>query len=260
MNCIKVMLIFITLLPKTSTNAQTKQINPSLILQAVCWEKYSSQNIIYFPWGNPDEANATRIQLNVGFSVPTENFVYYGTSPLQLYQENRQNLEAENPNLELVAEFNFDESRGMHSYLLLISKNKKLQVFPLSISQQDLPYGAFNCYSQSKKNLYIAYEDQKQVLAPGKSVRFVKKNEQSSSSELKVYTRIDGKYEQAFTDNISLNDDRRGIVFFSPFRNRLRMKRFYLERHPIETATGYNSVPIKVFILEKTDENVTESE
>ena len=111
--------------------------------------------------------------------------------------------------------------------------------------QENLPYETFNCYSQYKENLYLAYGEQKQVLAPGKSVRF-KNMENQTSSEIRVFTRNDGKYTEALKEYVKVSQDRRGIIFFSPYRNRLKMKRYYINRSPIEEALGYGALPSKV--------------
>ena len=52
----------------------------------------------------------------------------------------------------------------------------------------------------------------KQVLAPGKSVRFKNIGNQTSP-EIQVFTRKDGKYIPSMKEYIKVSQDRRGIIF-----------------------------------------------
>ena len=233
--------------------AQSPSPKPSLVLQAVCWDRFASKNICYFPWGNYEEENATKINLDIGFSSPSYPFVYYGKSPLKFFEQESVELpdlsERNKTKLTQVGEFTFNTTRGIISdFLLLLLEDKRnaaIKMYPISLMQENLPYETFNCYSQYKENLYLAYGEQKQVLAPGKSVRF-KNMENQTSSEIRVFTRNDGKYTEALKEYVKVSQDRRGIIFFSPYRNRLKMKRYYINRSPIEEALGYGALPSKV--------------
>jgi hypothetical protein len=242
-------------------------IKPSLLLQAVCWEKYKSRNLVYYPWGNVKEENATKINLNIGFSLPTHPFVYYGSSPLQLFEKKfsypssntSSDAETTEEKLSLVAEYDFeiDPKTTKNSLLLLIDKKgeKKLNIYPISLNQQNLPYGAINCYSQHKDNLYLAYGGQKQSLKPGKSVRL--NYEKDSTQDIRIFTYKAGKYIESMSDYVSVNEESRGIIFFSSYRNRLRMKSYLFNRLPIESATGYNEMAQQISVVKDNDDNST---
>ena len=233
--------------------AQSSPPKPSVILQAVCWDRFASKNISYFPWGNYEEENATKINLDIGFSSPSYPFVYYGKSPLKFFEQMSvasSDVAEKNKNkLTEVGEFSFDSTEGITSdFLLLLLEDKqgaKFKTYPMSLKQENLPYESFNCYSQCRENLYLAYGEQKQVLAPGKYVRF-KNIENQTSTEIQVFTREEGKYTESMKEYIKVSKDRRGIIFFSPYRNRLKMKRYYINRSPIEEALGYGALPSKV--------------
>ncbi len=245
--------------------AQSSPPKPSVILQAVCWDRFASKNISYFPWGNYEEENATKINLDIGFSSPSYPFVYYGKSPLKFFEQMSvasSDVAEKNKNkLTEVGEFTFDSTEGITSdFLLLLLVDKqgaKFKTYPMSLKQENLPYESFNCYSQCRENLYLAYGEQKQVLAPGKYVRF-KNIENQTSTEIQVFTRKEGKYTESMKEYIKVSKDRRGIIFFSPYRNRLKMKRYYINRSPIEEALGYGEHPFIAQIEEKSDENKTE--
>jgi hypothetical protein len=171
-------------------------------------------------------------------------------------------IERDENKLKEIGEFTFNATEGITSDFLLLliedKQNAKIKTYPMSLKQENLPYESFNCYSQYNENIYLAYGEQKQVLAPGKSVRF-KSTEDQRSSEIKVFTRKDGKYLESMKEYIKVSQDRRGIVFFSPYRNRLKMKRYYINRSPIEEALGYGSLPSNLEIEETLDVNKTES-
>ena len=259
-----VILILVLLCPFVFVQANKQK--PSLILQAVCWDRFASKNLCYFPWGNHEEANATKINLDIGFSSPSHPFVYYGKSPLKFFEQELvqplDSIERDENKLKEIGEFTFNATEGITSDFLLLliedKQNAKIKTYPMSLKQENLPYESFNCYSQYNENIYLAYGEQKQVLAPGKSVRF-KSTEDQRSSEIKVFTRKDGKYLESMKEYIKVSQDRRGIVFFSPYRNRLKMKRYYINRSPIEGALGYGSLPSNLEIEETLDVNKTES-
>ena len=249
-----------------SVFSQSPSPKPSLVLQAVCWDRFASKNLCYFPWGNHEEENATKINLDVGFSSPSHPFVYYGKSPLKFFEQelvqSLDSLETDESKLKEIGEFTFNATEGITSDFLLLliedKQNAKIKTYPMSLKQENLPYESFNCYSQYNENIYLAYGEQKQVLAPGKSVRF-KSIENQTSPEIQVFTRKDGKYIESMKEYIKVSQDRRGIVFFSPYRNRLKMKRYYINRSPIEEALGYGSLPSNLEIEETLDVNKTQS-
>ena len=98
--------------------------------------------------------------------------------------------ERDESKLEEIGEFTFNSTEGITSDFLLLliedKQNAKIKTYPMSLSQENLPYESFNCYSQYNENIYLAYGEQKQVLAPGKSVRF-KSIENQTSPEIQVF-------------------------------------------------------------------------
>lgn len=246
---------------------ENSEKHPTVILQAVCWDRFSSKNVVYYPWGNEDDDNASKAFVDVGFTSPSYPFVYYGNSPIKLYEHVQPSIEESYREEEIETElneigsFSFSRNGGQSpSFLLLLINQKnqaKLNIYPMSLAQDNLPYGSFNCYSQHKENIYLAYGEQKQVLAPGKSVRFQNNQEQTDSSEIKVYNQRDGKYVELMNEYLKVNKDRRGIVFFSPYKNHLKMKRFFFQRRPVETSIGYGMPPLSITIDKEQDDNST---
>jgi hypothetical protein len=59
------------------------------------------------------------------------------------------------------------------------------------------------------------------------------------------------------SDYVSVNEESRGIIFFSSYRNRLRMKSYLFNRLPIESATGYNEMAQQISVVKDNDDNST---
>ena len=171
--------LFITNYPSFSQEIQTK---PTVLFSAVFWDRFTSKNITYAPWGNYDDKNATKITLQVGFSTPSQPVAYYGKSPIRFFEtifiEDENEGGSYKEKIKEFGEFSFEQDSGITKELFLIFLKQQNQsyysVFSLPLSQDKFEYGSFVCYSQYKEALYLAYGNQKQVLGAGKSVKFKK--------------------------------------------------------------------------------------
>jgi hypothetical protein len=246
--------------------SQPQKPTPTAIFRAVFWDRFMSSDLIFSPWGNENDSNATLFTIRVGFSSPSRSFAYYGQSPLKLFTPIPTQTTEENnsstPQLNQVAEFSFKPEQGrIQRYLLILLKQQQgsgFKVFPLSMSQNDLPFGSFVCYSQVKEALYLAYGDQKNVLSPGKSVKFsYVETDDLDKSKLKIFTRRNAKYEEAAVDFLRLNREKRAVSFLSSFRSRIRIKRYILNRESIESSLGYGASPFVKAMDESSDANST---
>tara|TARA_B100000242_G_C43050270_1_gene490668 strand:+ start:2284 stop:3117 length:834 start_codon:yes stop_codon:yes gene_type:complete len=248
-----------------SVNAQEVAPKPSAIFKAVFWDRFTSKNLSYAPWGNYEDNNATMVSLQVGFSTVSRPFVYYGSPPVKFFEKTYQtetsidSSPSDNEKKEL-GDFSFEKTEGQTQHFLLLflkqSNNQKFKIFPLPLSYKDLELGSFKSYSQCKENLYLAYGDQKQVLAPGKSVMFrCQISEDLEKSKLRVFTRNGSKYEEVVTDYLTLNRDMRAYVFLSPYRNRIRIKRYFVDKIEEKNSLGFGMSPLKVQVQQNTDQN-----
>jgi len=68
-------------------NAQEEGHIPTAIFKAIFWDKFTSKNLSYAPWGNHNDKNATMVSLQVGFSTVSRPFVYYGSSPVKFFEK-----------------------------------------------------------------------------------------------------------------------------------------------------------------------------
>ena len=232
--------------------SQAKKNKPTAIFSVVFWDRFTTKSITYAPWGNFDDLNATKITLQVGFSTPTKPFVYYGKPPIKFFEtifiedENEEGSYKEK--IKEFGEFSFEQDSGITKELFLIFLKQQNQsyyrVFSLPLSQDKFEYGSFVCYSQYKEALYLAYGNQKQVLDAGKSVKFKQEEEKNNETvQLKIFKRSGAKYEEVASDYLALSPTRRSIGFLAPNRNRVRLKRYYFNKIPMESSTGFDSEP-----------------
>ena len=254
------------ILVQTCLFSQALESKPTAIFSAVFWDRFTSKNITYAPWGNFDEQNATKITLQVGFSTPSQPVVYYGKSPIRFFEtiflEDEEGSYKEK--VEEMCEFSFEQDSGITKELFLIFLKQQNQssykVFSLPLSQDKFEYGSFVCYSQYKEPLYLACGNQKQVLGSGKSVKF-KQDEKDNNEpvQLKVFKRLGAKYEEVASDYLVLSPTRRSLGFLAPNRNRVRLKRYYFNKTPIESSIGYDSVPYTELLANDSEDNSTDS-
>ena len=246
--------------------SQPQKPTPTAIFRAVFWDRFMSSDLIFSPWGNENESNATLFTTRVGFSSPSRSFAYYGKPPFRLFTpippQTTEETNSSTPQLNQVAEFSFKSEQGrIQRYLLILLKQQQgtgFKVFPLSMSQNDLPFGSFVCYSQVKEALYLAYGDQKNVLNPGKSVKFsYVESEDLDKSKLKIFTRRNAKYKEAAVDFLRLNREKRAVSFLSSVRSRIRIKRYILNRESTESSLGYGALPFVKAMDKSSDDNST---
>ena len=69
----------------------------------------------------------------------------------------------------------------------------------------------------------------------------MKKN--NETVQLKIFKRSGAKYEEVASDYLALSSTRRSIGFLAPNRNRVRLKRYYFNKTPIESSIGFDSEP-----------------
>ena len=260
--------ILLGLLLKTILLSQSQERAPSAVFTAVFWDRFTSKNISYMPWGNENDLNATEVTIQVGFSTPSQPFAYYGKEPIKFFEKSFRDIGDDGIPLkehsQKIGEFNFSYQEGKTQYFLLIflkqPKQHEFKIFSISLAQQDLEYGSFICYSQHKEPLYLIFGDKKQVLGAGKSVKFKQaENEESQTVPFKGFVKKDSKYLEVISDFLAINSENRAILFLSPVRNRLRLKRFYINRVPIESTIGFNSSPINIVESVKSEANATKT-
>ena len=247
-----------------SLPAQQNPKKPTAVFSAVFWERFMSARISFAPWGNESDVNASFREVQVGFSAPSQKFVYYGTENLKFYDpsETSTSVEAEIVTKEAVikktpiAEFPFssDGREETKQYLLFFLKNPKdtelrYKIHALPFSIVDVPQGSLKFYSQLRETVYFTFGKSKASLASGKSTLI--QGQIGPNSEfypLTTYFLIGGKYEQVMSQNISFSNRQRGVLFFTKQRGRLRSKTYLENLQPLEKAIGYGINPLNKLI------------
>ena len=107
----------------------------------------------------------------------------------------------------------------------------------------------------SLKVIFIAYGKQKQVLSPGKSVRFQSDEKSASNPLMSVFTKEKDKYLEQIADFINVSNSKRALLFFTSCKELPNLKRFYFRRVSNEMALGYNAPPLILPMSPSLDEN-----
>ena len=243
-----------------SLPAQQNPKKPTAVFSAVFWERFMSARISFAPWGNESDVNASFREVQVGFSAPSQKFVYYGTENLKFYDpsETSTSVEAEIVTKEAVikktpiAEFPFssDGREETKQYLLFFLKNPKdtelrYKIHALPFSIVDVPQGSLKFYSQLRETVYFTFGKSKASLASGKSTLI--QGQIGPTSEfypLAAYFLTGGKYEQVMSQSISFSSRQRGLMFFTKQRERLKAKIFLENLQPLEKTIGYGANPL----------------
>ena len=232
---------------KVSVLAEENLSKPTAIFTAVFWEKYKSAQLIYTPWGNGNEVNATTRNLRIGFSSPSKEFVYYGDDNVAFYPVNIGGEDRVGElEMEKVAEFSFTAKKDtIQRYLLLFLKGNstsglKYKIHGIPFSESEIPFGSLKFFSQFPEVLYLSLNKKTITLPSGGSKTFsLNPQEDNKFYPLECYIRKSAKYEKVLSQSISLSNDRRGFLFFAPVRERLRIKPYLLTRQPLTSAIGF---------------------
>jgi len=196
---------------------------PKAVFQVLYWEEGLSEKLLYAPWGNPLEENATLLELSVHSSRLSSKFSYYGDSPLRLYKKVK-NTSADNLNddgnsvtateekLELAFEYSFSPTSNLVEEILFLigSKPKSfVKSFPFSSSRTSL--GTFNFHSFAKETIYLMAGKQKLTLSPKESKNVNLLEEDSKSLRISIYTKEKTEFKKIYGRKIMNHKQKRGI-------------------------------------------------
>ena len=133
---------------KVSVLAEENLSKPTAIFQGSFWKKYKVQ-LIYAPWGNGNEVNATTRNLRIGFSSPSKEFAYYGDDNLAFYPVNIDEEEGKRiGNGKSCRIFLTAKKDILQRYLLLFLKGNLHR--DLSIRFMEFPFRVRNSFWVSK--------------------------------------------------------------------------------------------------------------
>ncbi len=192
--------------------------SPKAIFQAVFWEQDISGRLIYAPWGNALDQNATLLDLAVYSSRLSQKFLYYGSSPLTLYEldetDNGDLISEKKPKLKLVYEYEFNDQGGMKEEILfLMNSGHQSRVKGFSFTASDTGNGTYRFVSFTKENSYIAVGEQKFSLPPGGSKNINLSADESQNARMIIYLRRNDQYKQVYSRKVMNHKKKRGIFF-----------------------------------------------
>ena len=236
---------------------QADDRSPTALFSALFWEKHTSKTLSYAPWGNDTEDNASMIKLNVGFNGLSPKFAYYGEGALKFFEkkyysdfqislmnEKEKELMDEMP---VVAEFPFSaKEEEVQEFILLFLKDsdndKRFKIYPLPFSKKILPYGYYQFISQAREELNFTINQERMKLDPGaKVMQNFSALANSPTIRVSGYRKDDDEFKEFYSENFSNSNARRGYLFFSPNKKRIKITSLLERKSPLEKALGYGA-------------------
>tara|TARA_B100001057_G_C22755326_1_gene913498 strand:- start:338 stop:1171 length:834 start_codon:yes stop_codon:yes gene_type:complete len=238
---------------------ETAQAQPTGLFSCIFWGKPTTRSVMYAPWGNFEEQNATQSLVRVAYGSLSRKCAYYGHGNIKFYQR-RNYTELELDLMEdkseadksiFFSELSFitneDETK---EFIILFSPTKDLKsyrTFLLPFDQKEIPWGSYKLFSQFNETLYVAVGNKKFSLEPGKSMVLHSKDFDGSSRErMIIYRKEKGKYVESASQSFGINDRQRGIFFVTVKKGKAQVVPMVESNRPIEQAIGYNSRPRKI--------------
>jgi len=195
-----------------------KEPSPKALFQAVFWENDISQRFTYAPWGNAPDGNATLLNLNVHSSRLSPKFLYYGESPLTLYQTKESDRAEVTPHpiehLEIACQYEFQEQGGIREEILFLrEEGKKLTVKSYPFSSEKTGNGMYQFVSFAQITTYLSVGEQKFALPPGKTKNINLSSEDSKNVRITIYLKEDQEFKKVYSRKVMNHQSKRGIFF-----------------------------------------------
>ena len=227
-----------------------KEVQPVAIFSMIFLEKYKSQSFFYAPWGNFEEENATIIEFSVGSGALSRNLIYYGSSPLRIY-ESKFNTNGEEEKKLIAVEFSFQavDKKILEYALVLISrkKDKLWQNFPIFFDKKSIPLGSYKITSQSSGKIFLMLGKNKFSLSKGESKIISTINEEGlRKMNLKGLVKMETGYEEIINESISCSPTKRGVLFLAYNGKQSKVSSIIEFNKPIERSHGFNVPPLKI--------------
>ena len=260
----------VDLVAQTTTSEVTQ---PTAVFSAVFWGTSGTRSLVYAPWGNFDEENATKSMVRVVNGALSKKFVYYGQNNPKFYQKrNFTELELESMEDKTVAEevsffseVPFSPTAGeTKEFIILFSptQNKSIyKSFLVPFDDSEIPWGSYKLFSRVSEPLYIAAGKMKFSLDPGKSkILHSKDFEGLSRAKMLIYKKINGIYAEEAAQSFNVTERQRGMFFFSETRNIIDVVPMVESNRPINHAIGFNTKPKEIEVKEEEIKNAVPQE
>ena len=243
---------------------QQEHAKPTGLFSCIFWGKPTTRTVMFAPWGNFDEQNATQSLVRVVYGSLSRKCAYYGQGNIKFYQR-RNYTELELDLMEdkseaeksiFFSELNFSSNaEETKEFIILFSPTKDLntyRTFLLPFDQKEIPWGSYKLFSQFNETLYVAVGTKKFSLEPGKSIILDSKDFDGRSRErMIIYRKEKGNYIESASQNFGINDRQRGIFFVTIKKGKAQIVPMVESNRPIEQAIGYNSKPRTIEVNEQ---------
>jgi hypothetical protein len=243
---------------------QQAHAKPTGIFSCIFWGKPTTRTVMFAPWGNFDEQNATQSMVRVVYGSLSRKCAYYGQGNIKFYQR-RNYTELELDLMEdkseaeksiFFSELNFSSNaEETKEFIILFSPTKDLntyRTFLLPFGQKEIPWGSYKLFSQFNETLYVAVGTKKFSLEPGKSIILDSKDFDGRSRErMIIYRKEKGNYIECASQSFGINDRQRGIFFVTIKKGKAQIVPMVESNRPIEQAIGYNSKPRTIEVNEQ---------
>ena len=243
---------------------QQDHAKPTGIFSCIFWGKPTTRTVMFAPWGNFEEQNASQSLVRVVYGSLSRKCAYYGQGNIKFYQR-RNYTELELDLMEdksdaeksiFFSELNFSSNaEETKEFIILFSPTKDLntyRTFLLPFGQKEIPWGSYKLFSQFNETLYVAVGTKKFSLEPGKSIILDSKDFDGRSRErMIIYRKEKGNYIESASQSFGINDRQRGIFFVTVKRGKAQIVPMVESNRPIEQAIGYNSKPRTIEVKEQ---------
>jgi len=188
------------------------------LFQAILWQATADERLVYAPWGNASEENATLLDITLQNSRLCEKFAYYGESPLTFYKLKKS--ESSSPKtIQPVAQyrFNYGKDAKKEEILVVTGHSKsgfKIYAFPFEL--YTVPMGSFYFKSLSKEATFFKLGNEKFALPPGKSKVVLPKQEpKQKNTKLEGFLLRDNQYKSSHVRLVPARSSIRSLILIT---------------------------------------------
>ena len=188
------------------------------LFQAILWQGTPDERLLYAPWGNASEENATLLDITFQASRLCDKFAYYGESPLTFYKLIKS--ETSSPKtIQPVAQyrFNYDREAQKQEILVLTGHSKSgLKIYAFPFELYTVPMGSFYFKSLSKEATYFKLGSEKFALPPGKTKLVLPKQEpKQKNTKLEGFLVRDNQYKSSHVRLVPARSSIRSLVLIT---------------------------------------------
>jgi hypothetical protein len=188
------------------------------LFQAILWQGTADERLVYAPWGNATEENATLLDITLQNSSLCEKFAYYGESPLTLYKLKKSDSSSLKT-IQPVAQYRFNYGKeAQKEEILVVTGDSKsgLKIYAFPFELYTVPMGSFYFKSLSKEATYFKLGSEKFALPPGKAKLVLPKQEpKQKNRKLEGFLLRDNQYKSSHVRLVPARSSIRSLVLIT---------------------------------------------